>query len=121
MNAPIDLGKNSQIPPTEEELRTSKSYLAFIPVQFSGDLSRYHKTLSVSFVQSVLEEHGDLEIIDDIRVHRAINKSQFEDLRNSLKTSKLRSFDEELRKNSIELGKWLRVRYIVLMRVQTSP
>ena len=121
MNAPLDLGKKSPLPPTEEDLKTSKSYIAFIPVQFSGDLSRYHKTLSVSFVQSVLEEHGDLEIIDDIRVERAISKSQFEDLRNSIKKTKLRSFDEELRKKSIALGKWLRVRYIVLMRVQTSP
>jgi len=121
MNAPLDVGKISPMPPNEEELQTSKSYLAFIPVQFSGNLSRYHKALSVSFVQSVLEEHGDLKIIDDIRVERAINRSQFEDLRTALEKSKLRSFDENLREKSIELGKWLRVRYIVLMRVQHSP
>lgn len=121
MNAPLDVGKNSPMPPTQQELLTSRSYLAFIPVQFSGALSRYHKALSKSFVQSVLEEHGDLEIIDDVRVERAINLSQFEQLRTSLKKRELRSFEEELIKESIELGKWLRVRYIVLMRVQPSP
>jgi len=121
MNAPLDVGKNAPIPPTQEELLTSRSYIAFVPVQFSGELSRYHKALSVSFVQSVLEEHGDLKIIDELRVQRAINLSQFEHLRKSLEDSKLRSFEEELIKQSVELGKWLRVRYIVLMRVQPSP
>ncbi len=121
MNAPLDVGKKSPIPPSQEELLTSRSYIAFIPVQFSGNLSRYHKALSVSFVQSVLEEHGDLKIIDDVRVQRAINRSQFDQLRTSLEKSKLRSFEESLIKQSVELGKWLRVRYIVLMRVQPSP
>jgi len=121
MNAPLDVGKKSPMPPTQEELLTSRSYVAFVPVQFSGDLSRYHKSLSVSFVQSVLEEHGDLKIIDEVRVKRAINRSQFEQLRTSLEKSKLRSFKDELIKQSVELGKWLRVRYIVLMRVQPSP
>ena len=121
MNAPLDVGKNAPIPPTQEELLTSRSFIAFVPVQFSGNLSRYHKTLSVSFVQSVLEEYGDLEIIDDVRVERAINRSQFEKLRTYLEKNKLRSFEEELLKESVKLGKWLRVRYIVLMRVQHSP
>jgi len=121
MNAPLDLGVNAPIPPTQEELLTSKSFVAFIPVQFSENLSRYHKSLSLSFVQSVLEEHGDLKIIDDIRVQRALNRSQFKKLRESLEKNKLRRIDEKLIKQTIELGKWLRVRYIVLMRVQQSP
>ena len=68
MNAPLDTGDNVPYPPSEEELLTSKSFVAFIPVQYAENLSRYHKALSVSFVQSVLEEHGDLKIIDDVRV-----------------------------------------------------
>ena len=121
MNAPLDSGDEVPIPPTPEELRSSKAFVAFVPVQFAENLSRYHKSLSVSFVQSVLEEHGDLKIIDDVRVERALNRSQFAQLRTSLEQSKLRRFDEELVKQTIELGKWLRVRYIVLMRVQPSP
>lgn len=121
MNAPLDLGVDAPIPPTQEELLTSKSFVAFLPVQFSENLSRYHKILSISFVQSVLEEHGDLKIIDDIRVKRALNRNQFDQLRTSLEKGKLRRIDEELVKKTIELGKWLRVRYIVLMRVQPSP
>jgi len=121
MNAPLDSGEDVPIPPTREELLTSKSFVAFVPVQFSENLSRYHKVLSVSFVQSVLEEHGDLEIIDRVRVERALNRIEFSKLRDSLKDSKLRRFDDDLVKQSVELGKWLRVRYIVLMRVQPSP
>ena len=121
MNAPLDLGGNAPIPPTQEELLTSKSFVAFVPVQFSENLSRYHKSLSLSFVQSVLEEHGDLKIIDDFRVERALNRSQFEKLRKSLEKNKLRRINEELINHAVELGKWLRVRYIVLMRVQQSP
>ena len=64
---PPDLRPEDQAPmkPTNKELQTSKSFVAFLPVQFSENLSRFHKTLSVSFVQSVLEEHGDLKIIDE--------------------------------------------------------
>ena len=121
MNAPLDTGDKVPLPPTDEELLTSKSFVAFLPVQFAENLSRYHKTLSVSFVQSVLEEYGDLKIIDDIRVSRALNRSDFVKLNSDLKQSKLRRFEDDLIKQTVELGKWLRVRYIVLMRVQPSP
>ena len=121
MNAPLDTGDKVPLPPTDEELLTSKSFVAFLPVQYAGNLSRYHKTLSVSFVQSVLEEYGDLKIIADLRVSRALNRSEFAKLNDDLKRSKLRRFEDELVKKTVELGKWLRVRYIVLMRVQTSP
>ena len=121
MNAPLDTGDKVDYPPSEEELLTSKSFVAFLPVQYAENLSRYHKALSVSFVQSVLEEYGDLKIIDDIRVNRALNRSEFAKLNADLKQSKLRRFEDELVKQTVELGKWLRVRYIVLMRVQPSP
>ena len=84
MNAPLDTGDKVDYPPSEEELSTPKSFVAFLPVQFAENLSRYHKALSVSFVQSVLEEYGDLKIIDDIRVNRALNRSEFAKLNLSL-------------------------------------
>ena len=121
MNAPLDTGDKVPLPPTDEELLTSKSFVAFLPVQYAENLSRYHKALSVSFVQSVLEEYGDLKIIDDIRVSRALNRSEFLRLNSDLNQSKLRRFEDDLVKQTVELGKWLRVRYIVLMRVQPSP
>ena len=121
MNAPLDTGDKVPLPPTDEELLTSKSFVAFLPVQYAENLSRYHKALSVSFVQSVLEEYGDLKIIDDIRVNRALNRSEFTKLNAELQRSKLRRFEDDLVKQTVELGKWLRVRYIVLMRVQPSP
>ncbi len=121
MNAPLDTGDKVPLPPTDEELLTPKSFVAFIPAQFGENLSRYHKSLSVSFVQSVLEEHGDLKIIDDIRVKRALNRSEFATLNADLKRGNLRRIEDELVNQTIELGKWLQVRYIVLMRIQTSP
>ena len=121
MNAPLDTGDKIPLPPNEDELLTSRSFVAFLPVQYAENLSRYHKALSVSFVQSVLEEYGDLKIIDDIRVSRALNRSEFAKLNSDLERSKLRRFEDELVKQTVELGKWLRVRYIVLMRVQPSP
>ena len=91
MNAPPDLRPEDQAPmqPTNKELQTSKSFVAFLPVQFSENLSRFHKTLSVSFVQSVLEEHGDLKIIDEVRVARALNSSQFSQLKILLKKKQI--------------------------------
>ena len=53
MNAPLDTGDKVPLPPTDEELLTSKSFVAFLPVQYAETLSRYHKALSVNFVQSV--------------------------------------------------------------------
>ena len=105
MNAPLDNGEDVPIPPTREELLTSKSFIAFVPAQFSENLSRYQKVLSMSFVQSVLEEHGDLKIIDEVRVKSALNRSEFAKLSASLKQSKLRSFEDDLVKQTIELGK----------------
>ncbi len=121
MNAPLDTGDKVPLPPTDEELLTPKSFVAFIPAQFAENLSRYHKSLSLSFVQSVLEEHGDLKIIDDVRVIRALNSSEFAKLKSDLTRSNLRRIEDDLVKQTVELGKWLRVRYIVLMRVQPSP
>ena len=121
MNAPLDTGDKVPLPPTDEELLTPKSFVAFIPAQFAENLSRYHKSLSLSFVQSVLEEHGDLKIIDDVRVIRALNSSEFAKLKSDLTRSNLRRIEDDLIKQTVELGKWLRVRYIVLMRVQPSP
>ena len=46
MNAPLDTGDKVPLPPTDEELLTSKSFVAFLPVQYAGNLSRYHKALS---------------------------------------------------------------------------
>ena len=50
-----------------------------------------------------------------------MNRSEFTKLNTDLKRSKLRRIEDELVKQTVELGKWLRVRYIVLMRVQPSP
>ena len=121
MNAPLDSGLDAPLPPSQEELRNSKAFVAFVPVQFSENISRFPKALSVNFVQSVLEEHGDLKIIEDIRVERALNRSQFSELKTLLEETKLSRFDDNLIQQTIKLGKWLRVRYIVLMRVQSSP
>ena len=102
MNAPLDTGDKVPLPPTDEELLTSKSFVAFIPVQYAENLSRYHKALSVSFVQSVLEEYGDLKIIDDIRVSRALDRSEFTKLNADLQRSKLRRIEDEMVKQTVE-------------------
>jgi hypothetical protein len=36
MNAPLDTGDKVDYPPSEEELSTPKSFVAFLPVQFAG-------------------------------------------------------------------------------------
>ncbi|GIT72110.1 MAG: hypothetical protein Ct9H300mP28_19240 [Pseudomonadota bacterium] len=58
-------------------------------------------------MQSVLEEYGDLKIIDDVRVSRALNRSEFTKFNADLKGSKLRRIEDELVKQTVELGKWL--------------
>ncbi|GIT72109.1 MAG: hypothetical protein Ct9H300mP28_19230 [Pseudomonadota bacterium] len=35
MNAPLDTGDKFPLTPTDEELLTSKSFVAFIPVQYA--------------------------------------------------------------------------------------
>ena len=35
MNAPLDTGDKVPLPPTDEELLTPKSFVAFIPVQYA--------------------------------------------------------------------------------------
>ena len=44
------------VPPTMKELLSNKSNIAFLPIQYSEGLTRYHRVLSNAFVMSVLEE-----------------------------------------------------------------
>lgn len=108
-------------PPTLEELHAQKSYIAFLPVQYAPGLTRYHRTLSHAFVLSVLEEYGNLEVIDNSRVKGALNRTEFRKLKQVIAEEQFRRYEKPLIDGAIQLGKQLGVRYIGLMRVQTSP
>ncbi|MEC7683788.1 MAG: hypothetical protein VYC88_08110, partial [SAR324 cluster bacterium] len=41
------------VPPTMKELLSNKSNIAFLPIQYSEGLTRYHRVLSNAFVMSV--------------------------------------------------------------------
>lgn len=104
----------SETYPTDEEiLRPQRESIAFLPVQYIGELSRYHKALSTAFVQSLLEDYGNLQIVREQRVQEALSLSEFQ------------SFDSECRlqlnetcsATALEVGRYLRTHYVALMRV----
>ena len=122
VNIPEDEpGESIPSPPTLEELHAQKSYIAFLPVQYAPALTRYHRTLSNAFVLSVLEEYGNLEVIENSRVKGAMNRTEFRKLTKLIEEEQFRRFEKPLIDEAIQLGKQLGVRYIGLMRVQTSP
>ena len=109
------------VPPTLKELHAQKSNIAFLPIQYSEGLTRYHRVLSHAFVMSVLEEYGDLEIIGEVFVQNNLERTEFRELKILIEEEKFRRYDQPLVDGVIRLGKTLGVSYIGLMSVQTSP
>lgn len=101
--------KESPFPPKAEELRPTKYAIAFVPIEPNPHLTRHHLTLSRSFIQSILEESGNLRIIEDYRVDNALKFTEFKD------------FDVTSMEDVIKLGEFLKVKYIAVLRVQESP
>ena len=122
VNAAVDdLEETVPVPPTLEELRMQKSFISFLPIQYSQDLTRFHRVLSQAFVMSVLEEFGDLEITDEVLVEKALRKIEFRELKQLIEEEQFRRYDSPLIDAVIRLGKHLGVRYMGVMNVQTSP
>ena len=68
------------VPPSMKELLSNKSNIAF-SIQYSEGLTRYHRVLSNAFVMSVLEEYGDLEVIDEVYVQNHLERTEFRELK----------------------------------------
>ena len=116
-----ELEETVPFPPTLKELQAYKSSIAFLPVQYSEGLTRYHRILSHAFVMSVLEEFGDLEVMEDIFVLKTLQRTEYRDLKQLIEEEKYRRFEKPLVDRVIKFGKRIGVRYISLMIVQTSP
>ena len=116
-----ELEKTVPNPPSLKELSSHKSSIAFLPVQYSEGLTRYHRILSHTFVMSVLEEFGDLEVLEDTRVQKTLQLTEYSQLKQLIEEEKYRRYEKPLVDGVIKIGKEIGVRYIVLMTVQTSP
>ena len=93
----------------------------FLPIQYSKGLTRYHRVLSNAFVMSVLEEYGDLEVIDEVYVQNHLERTEFRELKRMVKEEKFRRYEQPLVERVIRFGKSMGVSYIGLMSVHTSP
>ncbi|MFL2749950.1 MAG: hypothetical protein ACJ0DI_10845 [bacterium] len=109
------------VPPTMKELLSNQSNIAFLPIQYSEGLTRYHRVLSNAFVMSVLEEYGDLEVIDEVYVQNHLERTEFRELKRMVEEEKFRRYEQPLVERVIRFGKSLGVSYIGLMSVHTSP
>ena len=69
---------------------------------------------------SVLEEFGDLEIMEEVLVQNNLERTEFQELEQLIE-EKFNRYDQPLVDGVIRLGKNLGVSYIGLMSVQTSP
>ena len=122
VSAAVDeIEENVPVPPTLEELRMQKSFISFLPIQYSQGLTRYHRVLSHAFVMSLLEEFGDLVVTDDALVEKALMRMEFLDLKQLIEDEQFRRYDKPLIDSVIRMGKHIGVSYIGVMNVQTSP
>ena len=103
----LDLKQSETYPTVEDQAQSP--YIAFAPTEFVGRLSRYHKTLSESFVLSVLEEYSDLKVIEDQRVRGILEFQEFQ------------GFNRNSQKDLLRLGERLQAEYVGLLRVTPSP
>ena len=103
----LDLKQSDTYPTVEDQARSP--YIAFASTEFIGRLSRYHKTLSESFVLSALEEYSDLKVIEDQRVRGVLEFQEFQ------------GFNRNSQQDLLRLGKRLQAEYVGLLRVTPSP
>jgi hypothetical protein len=89
----LDLKQSETYPTVEDQAQSP--YIAFASTEFVGRLSRYHKTLSESFVLSALEEYSDLKVIEDQRVRGVLEFQEFQ------------NFNRNSQKDLLRLGKRL--------------
>ena len=97
------------VPPTMKELLSNKSNIAFLPIQYSEGLTRYHRILSNAFVMSDLEEYGDLEVIDEVHIQNHLERTEFRELKRMVEEEKFRRYEQPLVERVIRFGKSLGV------------
>jgi hypothetical protein len=95
-------------PPTIEELRGPPQELAFTPWIVNPQLSRYHQSLSIHFVQSLLEQEGGLFILPEYRTSYLLNQIEFRD------------YDPTSLDDAMRLAQALKVDYIAILKIQPS-
>jgi len=95
-------------PPSEEELRIPPHFLAFSPPVTNPQLTQYHQSLSLNFIQSLLEQEGNLQILPEYRTTYLLQRIEF------------REYDPTSVEDAFRLGKALKVDYIAMLKIQPS-
>ncbi len=113
----LDQERSATYPSDEEIYRPASETIAFLPVQQVGKLSRYHRAVSVAFVQSTLEEFSGFQILADQRVLETLSLSQFRSVPESCRLQA----SEPCIEAALGVGRYLKADYIALMRLTPSP
>ena len=113
----LDEERSATYPSDEEIYRPSSETIAFLPVQQVGKLSRYHRAVSVAFVQSTLEEFSGFQILSDQRVLETLSLSQFRSVPDQCR---LQASDTCI-EAALGVGRYLKADYIALLRLTPSP
>jgi len=99
--------REAPFPPTQDELSMEEPFVAVLPPKTQPGVTSYANDNSVTFVKSMMEDAGNLQVFPDERLQQIYNSDEY------------RMLDLTRQEDAVKLGEALRVKYIVMM--ETAP
>jgi len=99
--------REAPFPPTQDELAIEEPFVAVMPPKTQPGVTSYANDNSVTFVKSMMEDAGNLQVFPDERLQQIYNSDEY------------RMLDLTRQEDAVKLGEALRVKYIVMM--ETAP
>jgi len=99
--------REAPFPPTQDELAMEEPFVAVLPPKTQPGVTSYANDNSVTFVKSMMEDAGNLQVFPDERLQQIYNSDEY------------RMLDLTRQEDAVKLGEALRVKYLVMM--ETAP
>ena len=99
--------REAPFPPTQDELSMEEPFVAVLPPKTQPGVTSYANDNSVTFVKSMMEDAGNLQVFPDERLQQIYNSDEY------------RMLDLTRQEDAVKLGEALRVKYLVMM--ETAP
>ena len=101
--------EQTRFPPTPDEIRKPREYIAVVLNSADEQVSRYARALSQNILEAMFEKHGNLRIISNYRVQQLMYQMDL--------------FGKDLTKEEslVGLGEALKVKYIAVLDLLSAP
>ncbi len=99
--------KQAPFPPTEDELTLEQPFVVVLPPSTQPGVTSYANDNSETFIKSMMEEAGNLQIFPEQRLQQVLDSSEY------------RMLDMEQEADALKLAEAVRAKYLVMLK--TAP